>query len=50
MTGILDVLWVDIDPANFSSDRLMQAAGFTKIEQQKTDLRGKWNKTVNKRV
>lgn len=50
MTGVLDVLWVDIDPGSASSDRLMQPAGFTKISNKKADLRRKWNKTVNKRV
>ena len=46
MTGVLDVLWVDIATANADSDRLMQTAGFTKIANKSKDLRAKWNKSV----
>lgn len=52
MTGVLDVLWMDIeeDASNASGDNLMQAAGFAKITNKKAALGGQWNKSVNERV
>ena len=52
MTGVLDVLWMDIeeDASNASEDNLMQAAGFTKITNKKAALGGQWSKSVNERV
>ena len=43
-------MFVDLDPANASADRLMQPAGFTKIATKKKALKSKWNKSVNEIV
>ena len=52
MTGVLDVLWMDIeeDASNANEDNLMQEAGFAKITNKKAALGGQWNKSVNERV
>jgi hypothetical protein len=52
MTGVLDVLWMDIeeDASNASADRLMQTDGFTKVTTKKTALQRQWYKSVVERV
>ena len=50
LTGRLDGMFVDIDPANSSADRLMQPAGFTKIANKAKDVRKKWYGSVNELV
>ncbi len=50
MTGILDVLWVDIDTSNADATRIMKTAGFNKIAAKKADLRNRWYKSVNEKV
>ena len=50
LTGRLDGMFIDIDPANASADRLMQSAGFAKLATKKKALKSKWNKSVNEIV
>ena len=50
ITGRLDGMIIDIASANFSADRLMQTAGYTKLANKAKDLRGKWFKSVVEHV
>lgn len=50
MTGALDVLFLDLDGDNASPDRLMQADGFTKVENKVKDLAGLYYQPLNRRI
>lgn len=52
MTGILDVMFIDIDEANWDNTekRIMQPAGFTKVINKQKDLKSYYYKSVIEKV